>query len=397
MSSASHPGQEHPRKKVLLALSYHLMATVEGILQFAREANWILDLRTMRTGFLPEPGRVDGILCLLGGMETRPEITRLVRRARVPTVDLHADEAEDVPAARVLLNNVKIGQLAAQHFINRGFGNCLYVCRSLADWSGRQRQEGFCAALDQAGISHRTFEHRTGIQRRRAGDDILPAMIKKLAKAELPVAIFAENDDIAALVLDACEQLDIRVPEQAAVLGCANDPMITEFARVPLSSVDPDLVGRAYRAAQLLDRMMNGEPPPPQPIWIEPVGVEMRQSTDILAVPDLRAATALTYIRRNFTDSSLNSSVVSAACGIAERSLARLFKRYFKRSVAGEISRQRRQLAQKMLISTELSASEIARQCGFASLLHLRRNLLRHTKLTPRQWRQRGQPLDELK
>ena len=114
-----------------------------------------------------------------------------------------------------------------------------------------------------------------------------------------------------------------------------------------------------------------------------------RQSTDILAVPDLRVATALAHIRRHFTEESLNSARVSEACDVPARTLARLFKQHLNRSVAGEISRLRRQRAQQLLASTGRSASEIAAEVGFASLLHLRRNLQRHTGLSPREWRKR--------
>jgi LacI family transcriptional regulator len=177
------------------------------------------------------------------------------------------------------------------------------------------------------------------------------------------------------------------VPEQVAVLGCGNDPVVVDFTRVPLSSVDPDIAGRAYRAAQLLDRMMDGGTPPLETILIEPPGIVTRQSSDILAVPDLRVAAALTLIRRSFTDVSLNPDVISEACGVPPRTLARLFKQHLRRTVADEIGRLRRQRAQQLLVTTALSASEIADQAGFAGLLHMRRQLQRHTQLTPRQWR----------
>ncbi len=383
------PSDPSSRRRVLLLLSYHLTATEQGIMKYAREANWTLDLRTLRTGTLPESGGIDGILCLLGGWESRPEMTAFVLQVGVPVVDMHGDEIENVPAGRVLVDNLKIGELAAKHFVTRGFTNCLFCCRSLSDWSARQRQGSFGATLDQLGIRNGTFEHQSKIKRGTPAGDLVPALAQDLESAETPIGIFAENDDVAALVLDACGRLGIRVPEQVAVLGCSNDPLVVDFAPVPLSSVDPDVAGRAYRAAQLLDRMMDGERAPRQPVLIDPPGIVTRQSTDILAVPDLRVASALTYIRRNFTEASLNPATVSEACCVPARTLARLFKQHLDRSVADEIGRLRRQRAQQLLVSTDHSASEIASQVGFASLLHLRRNFQRHTGLSPREWRKR--------
>lgn len=302
---------------------------------------------------------------------------------------MHADEAGKVPAGRVLVNNLKLGELAAQHFASRGFTQCLFCCQSLSDWSAGERRQGFVDSLNQQSISHRTFEHSPGQPKKVSLGDMVPHLMAQLAQQSQPLGVFAENDDLATLVLDACERLGLRVPEQVAVLGCNNDPLVVEFARVPLSSVDPDTAGRAYRASQLLDRLMAGEPVPDNPVLIEPNGIVTRQSTDILAVPDLRVAGALTYIRQHFTDSTLNPDLVSEACGIPARTLARLFKQHLGRSVADEIGRLRRQRAQQLLGADDLSATEVAVQSGFASLLHLRRNFHRHLGTTPRQWRQR--------
>lgn len=379
-----------PHRRVLLLLGYHLTATEQGVVKYAREAGWTLNLRMLRSGVVPEPGGIDGILCLLGGWESRPELTDFVRNAGVPAVDMHADEADGVVAGRVLVHNRKMGMLAAKHFATRGFSHCLYCCWSLSDWSARERHEGFVDALDEQGIDHHTFENvRTASEKKVAVNEIVSRLMAEIEKHAPPLGIFTENDDTAALVIDACAQLGLRVPEQVAVLGCGNDPLVVDFTRVPLSSVDPDHAERAYRASQLLDRLMDGEPVPDQPILIEPPGIVTRQSSDIMAVPDLRVAGALTYIRRNFMSVNLNSDTVSEACDVPPRTLARLFKQHLNRTVVDEIGRLRRQRAQQLLSAGGISATEVARQSGFASLLHLRRNFQRHLKMTPRQWRQR--------
>jgi len=100
----------------------------------------------------------------------------------------------------------------------------------------------------------------------------------------------------------------------------------------------------------------------------------------------------LTFIRRHFTDLELSPDTVSDACGVPPRTLARLFKQYLSRSVAGEIGRLRRQRAQQLLRTTGSSATEVAFESGFASLLHMRRNFQRHLGITPREWLRGGSP-----
>ena len=103
------------RKRILLLLAWYAPGTEEGIVRYAREANWSLDLQALRTGALPEARGIDGILGVLGGWGSRPEVTRFVKQAGVPVVDMHADEADNLPAGRVLVDNVRVGRLAAVH------------------------------------------------------------------------------------------------------------------------------------------------------------------------------------------------------------------------------------------------------------------------------------------
>lgn len=376
-----------PLRRVLLLLGYHLTATEQGVVKYAREAGWTLDFRTLRSGVLPEPGGIDGILGLLGGWESRAELTDFVRDAGVPVVDMHADVVGDVAAGRVLVDNGKIGELAAQHFARRGFARCLFCCRNLSDWSARERHQAFQAVLDEKGIAHETYEHVADRANPAVAGNFVSGLMAELERQPKPLGVFAENDDAATQVLEACFRLGLRVPEQVAVLGCDNDTLVADFARVPLSSIDPDLVGRSYRAAQMLDRLMDGEPIPELPELIDPLGVVTRQSTDILAVPDLRVAEALTYIRRHFTDPALCPDSVSEACGVPPRTLARLFKQHLSRSVADEIGRLRRQRAQQLLAAGMKTAMEVAFECGFASGKHMRRSFQRHLGMSPREWR----------
>ena len=93
-----------------------------------------------------------------------------------------------------------------------------------------------------------------GRLRRRLGREL-----KKLPK---PLGVFCPSDEMGSRMLHACEDADLRVPEEVAVLGCHNDELTCNFTLVPLSSVDDDLELQGYEAARLLERLMNGEAPP---------------------------------------------------------------------------------------------------------------------------------------
>ncbi len=375
-------------RQVLLLLGWHRRSTEDGILKYANEAGWSLDFQFLRTGILPQQGGFDGILCTLGGQRSRSEITEFVKQASVPVVDMNYDEEDNVPAGRVLADNVEIGRLAAEHLYEHGFKNCLFCCQCLANATERDRQHGFITFLAEHGIEANTLEIPLSRQRLSPQKGMAQLMARLADRNNFPLGIFSHNDDLATLILNNCIQANAKVPEQVAVLGCDNDQLIANFAPIRLSSVDNNAGTRAYLAAQMLDHLMDGEPIPKEPTIVPPLGVVTRLSTDIIAVDDPKVATALHFLRVHFADPDLNPDRLAEACGLSTHTLTRHFKREINRTVPEEIRLFRTQRACHLLATTNLTASEIAYQCGFSNLLHLRRTLLRTEKLTPRQWRQ---------
>src|SRR5213075_727240 len=107
------------------------------------------------------------------------------------------------------------------------------------------------------------------------------------------------TDLMGQQLLEACQRLRIQVPEEVAVVGADNDEPICRIASPPLSSVIINDHQRGYEAAALLDRMMRGEAPPDEPVYVEPVGVATRASTDIMAIEDVAVVKALRFLRDN--------------------------------------------------------------------------------------------------
>src|SRR5204863_167060 len=96
------------------------------------------------------------------------------------------------------------------------------------------------------------------------------------------------------------------------VVGIGNDVLMCELARPSLSSVALPSEQVGYEAAALLDRLMAGEPPPDRPILLLPLGVVVRQSSDLLAIRDPEVVAAVRIIPA--------SGVVRPAIGAARTS-----------------------------------------------------------------------------
>jgi len=118
--------------------------------------------------------------------------------------------------------------------------------------SGR-RLKGYRDALEQAGVDiderlnvPGDFSTRTGYER----------ALELLSLSSPPTAIFASNDQSAIGVLQATEELKLRVPEDISLIGFDN---ISEAGYFGLTTIDQQLAEMGYVATQMLIKLVNGE------------------------------------------------------------------------------------------------------------------------------------------
>ena len=101
--------------------------------------------------------------------------------------------------------------------------------------------------------------------------------------------------------------------------------------------VPADFEEQAYQAAALLDRLMDGEAPPTDPLLIPPKPSVVRQSIDIVAIKDVEAAKAVRYLMANLHDSRLGVPDVVAATASSRSALFKAFRKHVGRPIAEEI------------------------------------------------------------
>lgn len=182
---------------------------------------------------------------------------------------------------------------------------------------------------------------------------------------------------------------EIAVPDEVAVLGVGDNRILCESTSPTLSSIDPHGVQTGYQAARLLDEKMQGIPLPKLPIWIPPVGVVTRQSTDAIAVDHPDFIQALRFIRENTTQRISVQEVADHVC-VSRRTLLRWFQEYIHRSPEEEIIRVRMKHARLLLRETNLSLENIGRQVGYPFVEHFVRAFREFHGKTPRQYRLYG-------
>jgi len=376
---------ETARKRVLLALAYYEHRMHRGVADYARGANWILDSTMAHYLAPPRFWRGEGVLALM--LPDRPDLTRYLHRLDVPIVALTAD-VPGVAAARVVLDNFQIGRIAAEHLIERGFKHlAFYKCTDYQD--ARQRRAGFAAAVQAAGLEHTLLDGYEAAKKNPRANPFL-WLKRKLLKLPKPLGIVAQSDHRAYFLLCVCEKAAIRVPEEVAVVGIDNDEYTCEFAPVPITSVDSNRERLAYEAAALLDTLIDGKPPPAEPILVPPVGLVVRRSSDILAIEHAEVAKAIGFIWKHF-NLPIGVSDVVAATAMSRCGLYRTFEQSIGRTIREEIERKRLELASRLLLNSTDKVSAIARQCGYASGEQFCRAFARCQGVTPSVYRQQGE------
>jgi len=299
----------------------------------------------------------------------------------LPMVELFADFTAKSPA--VCPNEQTIGQLALDHFLDRGLRNTAFYSNEWAWWINA-RCEAFRQALRASDVPCRHLELMPARQsKKRIGEEELIAWLESLPK---PCGVFCAWDVCAVQVTNACRKSGIAVPEQIAVLGVDNDPVNCSVSFPPLSSIDLHGKRVGYEAAALLDRMMVGNETPRTPVLVEPGGVITRESTDIMAVDDADVAQAVRLIREHACR-GLHVSDVAGAVGLSRRALQQRFRSVLQRTPKEELKRVQIDRAKILLCQTELSVEQISRRCGFTTFEYFVRAFRRETGLTPRRYR----------
>jgi LacI family transcriptional regulator len=347
----------------------HHVDMVAGIAAFARERGW-------NTVIAPFPERgVDGVI----GRLTR-EMAAQARRLRLPAVNVWVNSPErNLP--RVLPDAREAARMAARHLRERGFRR-MALLASEGDLNTPLHRAGLEAELPVDTVL-RVPENRLREPAWRRFQKTLGAWVRTW---KVPVGVFASNDLLCRYLADACLREGRRIPEDAGLVGAGNNELVCQGLSPTLSSVESGYERVGYRAAELLDRLLRGAPPPREPILVPPIRLVARRSTDVFAVQDPLVADALRLIAER-AGRALHVDDLVAALPSSRRSLERRFRAALGRTLHDEIVRARLELAKRRLVETELPLKAIARQCGFAGLEHLSRVFRHHEGRPPAAWR----------
>jgi len=366
---------------VLMELYDHRIR--QGIGRYAAEHRWHLTVSDGCT--LPQGWVGDGMLVQIN---KRADFIRYVRRQKVPCVDMWIFRP-DIPMPRISGDQRLIGRTAADHLLERGYRQAAYFSTEYQHLH-KLRCEGFSDRFaEQSGNRPKNLawalHSSSGIDNWRAQRAWLKRTLHGLSK---PLGIFCYSDYDAAKIEAICLEAGYAIPDDVAILGVDNDPLVCENAPVPLSSVRHDLFRVGYDGAALLDRLMRGEEAPPEPLLVPPRGVETRASSDGFVTADPVIRSVIKFFQGNL-DKNIGVDEAVTAAGLPRHQLKEHFSRVLGEPVYATLTRLRLFEAKRLLLQTDLSVKEIACRTGFCHAQHLNSTFRRSERCTPSEFRER--------
>ena len=283
-------------------------------------------------------------------------------------------------------DNRAIGNIGAEHLLERGFHHFAYVGYDEVYWS-MERYDAFTQRLQQESYDV-SYYQPPRVKSKRAWDKEIAQMARWLESLPKPLGVMACVDDRSQHVLQACKMAGLDIPSEVAILGVDNDELVCQLANPQLSSIALAAERAGYESAELLDRWMHGEDVSDHHIVTSPTHVITRQSTDVMAMEDRMVAKALQYIRSHASEPIQVTDVIDAT-SISRRALQKRFQATLGRTILDEIRHTRVELVAEMLIQTNLSIAHIALAYGYPGIDHIARSFRQIKRMSPLAYRKR--------
>jgi LacI family transcriptional regulator len=219
-------------------------------------------------------GTTDGVL--LVGRSVGDELTPALLEARFPTVCLsfHVDHPR---CYAVDCDNETGAYLALKHLVSLGHRQIAFVYPGQEISWGRERYQGACRALDEAGLSAANLHVHHWQEKFPPKEDWFLSAIEFLKTAQpSPTALVCCEESRVRHLVELLPGVAIRVPEDLSVISF-NSTEISERSRPPLTSVWQSLDEVGDSGVEVLMKLIANEAPEPR-IHRVPMKLDVRES-----------------------------------------------------------------------------------------------------------------------
>ncbi|HIF5856442.1 substrate-binding domain-containing protein [Vibrio parahaemolyticus] len=219
--------------------------------------------------------RVDGLILMCSSLEGE-RIDVFERYPDIPVVVMDwgpmlftSDKIQD--------NSLRGGYLAVKYLIDCGHTEIGCITGPLIKHQAQMRYEGYKRAMNEAGLEFNAnwiiesdFECEGGYQ----------AFKKMAERGTLPSSIFVSNDMMAMGVINAANELGIKVPDDLSIIGY-DDIHIAKFMSPSLTTIHQPKYRLGQAAVETLVRRLDDKSNEAQVVQLEPTLV-IRNSVKLL-------------------------------------------------------------------------------------------------------------------
>ena len=320
---------------------------------------------------------------------------QILRRTHKPVVDVFYGKVRSGFGVADL-DNVAIGNLAAEHFISRGFREFAYCGYEGVNFSDVRRTT-FVRAVEQTGhVCHvfrpRKLDANYFNENVVKGERYAPpayearAIRSWLRKLPKPVAVFCSHDLRAYQVLTLCRDAGIAVPNEVAILGVDDDAILCGFTMPTISSIDPNGFETGRESVRIAREMLHSQEARSNPpcSLVKPLRLIVRGSSEIYPVDPPWLSDALVYINRNAAK-GVTAADVFAHVGLSHTTVGSAFRQKIGMSVQDMLAKVRIEESCRLLESG-MSVTDAAQKSGFSSVQYFCRAFAAEHEMSPAVW-----------
>lgn len=282
-------------------------------------------------------------------------------------------------------NYIEVGAMAARFFSKRGFQNFAFYGNGNFFWS-KERAKGYRQEVEKLGGNYFYFESEllSNIQWSRSHIK-LDEWLLSLPK---PVALFACDDSFALQVSEMCKINNLDIPNELSLLGVDNDELICSLSFPSISSIVTDDENGGYNTGEKLHQLIISKKNIPFNITIEPIRMELRQSTEKYNIPDEYILEVVNYILENIT---LNISIddLVKIVPLSRRNLEIKFRKFMNTSIYQFILEHKIEHISNLLLLTDKDLLDITLETGFNDVRNVYRIFKKNKGYTPIEFREK--------
>jgi len=167
-------------------------------------------------------------------------------------------------------------------------------------------------------------------------------------------------------IIRCCQALDLRVPEDVAVVG-SDDTDLSLASEPTLTSVLLSLETVGFEAMRLLMEMIAGRPPASSTVRLRCADLHVRESTGRRRPEICDISGALECIREQACRGVTVQEVIRQTQRVSRVTFHRRFHEIVGKTPAQAIRERQLQEVRRLLTSTELPVAMISDLCGFSS------------------------------